>query len=161
MKIRPAVMGDYDQLCELFNEVDILHREARPDIFRKPDGPARSRERVSYLINGPTETILVAERSDRVLGLAVVLESPVSPHPLHVPRRVVEIVTVVVRQSARGQGIGSALIAASLEWAKQHGAEHVEISVYAFNEDALRLYTAAGFKTLLHRLMLQLPVGQK
>jgi hypothetical protein len=53
------------------------------------------------------------------------------------------------------------LIAASLEWAKQRGAEHVEISVYAFNEDALRLYAAAGFKTLLHRLMLQLPVGQK
>jgi GNAT superfamily N-acetyltransferase len=152
-------MTDYEQLCELFEEVDILHREARPEIFRKQDGPARSRERLSHLINGPTETILVAERGGRLLGLAVVLESPGSINPLHVPRRVVEILTIVVRKSARGQGIGRALIGASLGWAKQRGADHVEISVYAFNEDALRIYTAAGFRMLFHRLMLGFPFG--
>jgi GNAT superfamily N-acetyltransferase len=156
MKIRSAVMADYEQLCELFEEVDILHRETRPDIFRKPEGPARSRERVAHLVGGPTETILVAERGDRLLGLSVVVESPASANPLHVPRQVVEIVTVVVRKSARGQGIGRSLIAASLEWAKRRGAEHVEISVYAFNEDALKIYTAAGFQMLLHRLVLPL-----
>jgi diamine N-acetyltransferase len=156
MKIRPAVMTDYEQLCELFDEVDILHRESLRDIFRKPDGPARSRERVSHLISGPSGTILVAEHTGCLLGLAVVLENAVSANPLHVPRRVVEIITIVVRESARGQGIGRLLMGASLEWAKQHEAEHVEISVYAFNEDALRMYTAAGFTMLLHRLVLPL-----
>ena len=27
MKIRPATASDYDQLCELFDEVDVLHRQ--------------------------------------------------------------------------------------------------------------------------------------
>ena len=159
MKIRPAVMNDYDQLCELFEEVDSIHREARPEIFCKPDGPPRSRERVSNLIGGPASTILAAEYGGVLLGLAVVMEQPISTNPLHVPRRIVEIVTVVVRKSARGQGIGKSLIGASLEWAKVRGVEHVEISVHAFNEDALSAYAAAGFQMSVHRLLLRAPFG--
>lgn len=104
MKIRPATASDYDQLCELFDEVDALHREARPDIFRKPNGPPRSSERVSSLINGPASTILVAERGGFLLGLSVVVEQPISANPLHVPRRVAEIVTIAVRGTARRRG---------------------------------------------------------
>jgi diamine N-acetyltransferase len=156
MEIRPAIITDYEQLCELFDEVDILHREALPAIFRKSDGPARSRERVVHLISGPAGTILVAEHNGRLPGLAVISENAASTNPLHVPRRVFEIVTMVVRRSARGQGIGKLLMGASLKWAKQHGAEGVELSVYAFNEDAARMYTAAGFTMLRHRMMLPL-----
>ena len=157
MKIRPAMASDYDQLCELFDEVDVLHREARPDIFRKPDGPPRSIEHVSGLIGGPASTILVAERGGVLSGLAVVVEQPRSANPLHVPRRVVEIVTIVVRKSARRRGIGKSLIGASLAWAKERGADHVEISVHAFNEEAIRAYAAAGFQMSVHRLLLRSP----
>ena len=156
MNIRPAVMSDYDQLCALFDEVDALHRDTRPEIFRKPDGPIRSVEHVTKLVSGPNSTILVAEHDGRLVGLAVMTEQPVSSHPLHVPRRVVEIVTVVVRKAARRQGIGKSLIAAALDWARQRGAQHVEISVHAFNQDALRAYMAAGFTLSVHRLMLRL-----
>jgi GNAT superfamily N-acetyltransferase len=159
MKIRAAAAGDYDQLCELFAEVDAMHRDRLPDIFHQPNGPPRSKERVSSLISGPTSTILVAERRDALLGLAVVVELPASTNPLHVPRRVVEIVTLVVRKLARGQGIGKSLLRASLAWARQREAEHVQISVYAFNEDALRFYTAEGFEMSVHRLLLRSPFG--
>jgi GNAT superfamily N-acetyltransferase len=159
MKIRPATASDYDQLCELFDEVDALHREARPDIFRKPDGPPRSSERVSSLIAGPASTILVAERDGILLGLSVVVEQPISANPLHVPRRVVEIVTIVVRKPARRRGIGKSLIGASLAWAKERGADDVEIAVHAFNEDAMKAYTAAGFQMSVHRLLLRSPFG--
>jgi GNAT superfamily N-acetyltransferase len=128
MKIRPATVSDYNQLCELFDEVDALHRETRPDIFRKPDGAPRSSEWVSSLIS-------------------------------HGPRRVVEIVTIVVRKSARRRGIGKSLIGASLVWARERGADHVEISVHAFNQDAMRAYAAAGFEMSVHRLLLRSPFG--
>jgi GNAT superfamily N-acetyltransferase len=154
MNIRPATMDDYAQLCELFDEVDRLHRETRPDVFRKPDGPVRSRERIAHLVDGSDAAILVAERDGMLSGLAVVLEIAGASHPLRVDRRVVEIGTIVVRADARRQGIGRSLMAASLQWAKVRGADHVEISVYAFNEDALRMYEAAGFTMLHHRLKL-------
>ena len=156
-KIRPAVASDYDQLCELFDEVDSLHTENLPDIFHKPCGPPRSRERVSNLIDGSCSTIFVAERGNAVLGLAVVVMLPHSANPLRLPRRVAEIVTVVVRQSVRREGIGTSLIRASVSWAKQQDAEHVEISVYSFNVDALRTYTALGFEIVSQRMLLRSP----
>jgi GNAT superfamily N-acetyltransferase len=159
VKIRPAVMSDYDQLCELFDEVDDLHRRALPDIFRQRDGPVRSRERVSHLISEPTTAILVAERDGCLLGLAVLVETPASTNPLRIALRATEIVTMVVRKYAHRQGIGKSLLTASLDWAKQHGAERVELSVYAFNDDALRLYATTGFEMLSHRMVLPLPLG--
>jgi len=48
MNIRPATIDDDEQLCGLFDEVDRLHREALPNVFRKPDGPTRSRERIAH-----------------------------------------------------------------------------------------------------------------
>ena len=48
--IREATMNDYQDLCEIFEEVDAIHRAALPEIYRKPDGPARSREYIQELI---------------------------------------------------------------------------------------------------------------
>ena len=95
----------------------------------------------------------MAERGGFLLGLSVVVEQPISANPLHVPRRVVEIVTIVVREPARRRGIGKSLIGASLAWAKERGADDVEIAVHAFNEDAMKAYTAAGFQMSVHRLL--------
>ena len=42
--IRKATANDYDNLCELFNEIDTLHRVNLPDIFQKPNGAAREKD---------------------------------------------------------------------------------------------------------------------
>ena len=42
--IRAATECDIDALNEIIGDVDILHREHLPHIFREPDGPARDRE---------------------------------------------------------------------------------------------------------------------
>jgi hypothetical protein len=39
--IRPATPDDDEAICEVLDEVDALHREALPHIFRKPDGHVR------------------------------------------------------------------------------------------------------------------------
>ena len=67
---------------------------------------------------------------------------------------------MVVRKDARRQGIGRSLIEAALQWARQRDVTAVEISVYAFNEDAVRAYVAAGFTMSVHRLMLPLTPPQ-
>jgi hypothetical protein len=95
--VRPAVQRDRLQLCELFDELDALHRAARPDIFRKPAGDARSRDDIAALIAGEGGTILVADAGDCLVGVAVaLLRTPLS-HPLLLTRKIVEIDNVVVR----------------------------------------------------------------
>ena len=63
-------MGDYDALVALFDELDEFHREARPDVFRRFDGPARTREQIEQWLAGPGSTVLVAEIDREVVGLA-------------------------------------------------------------------------------------------
>ena len=82
--IRQATMGDYDALVALFDELDEFHRRARPDVFRRFDGPARTREQIELWLAGSGSTVLVAEIDREVVGLAVLLDAPaagVSPAP--------------------------------------------------------------------------------
>ncbi len=142
--IRPAVQGDYPQLCELFDELDALHRDARPDIFRRPGGDARSREDVADLIAGEGGTILVAEGPRGLVGLAVaLLRSPLS-HPVLVARKVVVIDNVVVRHDHRRQGIGRALVEKACRLARERGVGEFHICTEQDNVIAQRLYTSAG-----------------
>ena len=46
IRVRQATMGDYDVLIALFDELDEFHRQARPDVFRRFEGPARTRGQI-------------------------------------------------------------------------------------------------------------------
>lgn len=154
--IRPAVADDHVQLCELFDELDQLHRDARPDIFRKPAGDARSRADMAGLIAGEGGTILVADGGNALVGVAVaLLRSP--SHPLLVARRTVEIDNIVVRRGHRRQGIGRLLVAACVAWGRERGADDVEVAVHDFNAAATAFYAALGFEMSVHRLRRPLP----
>jgi hypothetical protein len=43
---------------------------------------------------------------------------------------------------------------ASVEWARQRGASHVEVAVHDFNQEAERFYKSFGFARSVNRLML-------
>ncbi|MGR9105952.1 MAG: GNAT family N-acetyltransferase, partial [Gammaproteobacteria bacterium] len=52
-----------------------------------------------------------------------------------------------VRKESRNQGIGSALLAEAIVWAKATGTiKRIELFVYATNKPALHLYQKFGFE---------------
>jgi GNAT superfamily N-acetyltransferase len=145
-------LRDYQALCALFEELDQFHRAARPDFFRRFDGPARTWEQVGQWLAGPASTILVAEDEADVIGLAVLLPRPPSPFAGAAPRKVVVLDNLVVRADRRDRRIGRKLVAASMEWARGQGASHVELGVHAVNRHALRFYERLGFGVSVHWL---------
>jgi ribosomal protein S18 acetylase RimI-like enzyme len=57
------------------------------------------------------------------------------------------ILGISIDKDWRGQGIGNALIAEAIEWAKGTGiVKRIELSVYARNETAIHLYEKHGFE---------------
>jgi GNAT superfamily N-acetyltransferase len=153
-RVRPASMGDYDAICPLFDELDEIHRQARPEMYRPFARPARAREQVARWLADPGSTLLVAENEAGIVGLALLITRPASPFAGAVPRKVVEIDNLVVRADQRGRRIGRRLLAESMAWARQRGATHVEVTVHDFNQDAKRFYRAFGFARSVNRLML-------
>lgn len=152
--VRTARMDDYDALVALFDQLDELHRQARPDVFQRFDGPARPRAQIDQWLTGPGSTVLVAESGQDVVGLAVLLTRPPSPFPGAVPNKVIELDNIVVCDDRRGQRIGRQLLQASLAWSRGEGASHVVVSVHAFNRRARRFYEDFGFTPSVDRLVL-------
>lgn len=154
MRVRIASLRDHDALCALFDELDEFHRRARPDMFRAFAGPARTREQVARWLSEAGSTILVAENEEGVVGLAVLLTRPASSFAGAVPRKVIELDNLVVRSDQRNRKIGRRLLAATMDWARDRKATHVEVGVHAFNKDARRFYEEFGFQPSIDRLML-------
>jgi ribosomal protein S18 acetylase RimI-like enzyme len=102
---------------------------------------------------------LLAERDGELIGYAMVAVAPVAetlmPDTWRTGELVAEIETLSVRPSARGEGVGSALldrIDAELESA---GVRDVLIGALVTNSDAIRLYERRGFRpTWLYMLRL-------
>lgn len=99
-------------------------------------------------VAGSPELLLLAERDGAVVGSAGL-------HPVgaQLRRRHAMMLGISVLKSARGQGVGDALMAALLDYADNWAQVlRVELTVFQDNERAIRLYERHGFEREgLHR----------
>ena len=63
---------------------------------------------------------------------------------------------ICVDEKLRGQGVGSALLAACEEWARGRGLEYLELNVLEANEAARRLYERTGYKKIVNVMRMEL-----
>lgn len=114
-----------------------------------PYGPATDPERVRLLRDAATRAragdLLVAADADRLLGTASLLRPG---HGLTRQARdgEAEIRLLAVDTSARGRGVGAALVAASLDRARAWGVRALVLDTGARNVVAHRLYERLGFE---------------
>src|SRR2546429_224925 len=64
----------------------------------------------------------------------------------HRASRHVAALGLMVARSHRRQGVGRALLAQAVEWAREVGVTKLELHVFPHNEPALRLYEKVGFE---------------
>jgi diamine N-acetyltransferase len=150
--IRRARETDYGPLCRLWDEVDWLHRQRLPAIYRQPAGPVREWDYFAGLLADETAAIFLAEQAGELLGFIHVLIVQARDIPLLVPRRFAVIDNLVVTERARRLGIGSLLMEEAEHWAREQGLTVIELTVYEFNQGAIALYEKAGYETLSRRM---------
>ena len=156
LRIREADVTDYEDLCVLFDEGDVLHRENLPHIFRKPKTPLWDKNFISNLISDDNVGLFVAETKSQVVGLvyAIIRESP--PIPIFVPRRYVMVDNLIIKENFRHSGIGRALMERVHQWAGEKGLSTVELNVWEFNKPAIEFYHRLGYKTISRMMSKQL-----
>jgi ribosomal protein S18 acetylase RimI-like enzyme len=150
--IRAATAQDHEAICQILEEVDLLHREKLPHIYRKPDGPAREQDYFLGLLADEDHALLVAEADAEPVGFAHVSVRDTPPIPLLVPRRVAMVDDVVVKSDHRRAGLGRALMERAHQWARAKGASEVQLTVYEFNQPAVRFYQALGYTVSTHQM---------
>jgi ribosomal protein S18 acetylase RimI-like enzyme len=156
ISVRKATADDYNNVCELFNEIDALHRDNLPHIFQRPSGSAREQDYYLGLIADENVGLFVAEVGGRLVGFvhATVRDAPA--FPVFVSRRYAIVDGIVVRAEFQTRGLGRILMDKMQEWAITKGATSIELNVYEFNEIAISFYERLGYQTFSRRMSKEL-----
>jgi ribosomal protein S18 acetylase RimI-like enzyme len=138
--------ADILRLLELLTP-DVMHlRRFRPsdleilyaiDQACFPPGISYSREDLAGFIAGRNSRTWVAEESGEIVGFLIANRQP---------QKVGHIVTIDVVESERRQGIGSRLMCAVEEWARQQDLRLVYLETAEDNLPAQRFYQARGYR---------------
>jgi GNAT superfamily N-acetyltransferase len=102
--------------------------------------PAPTMAQLARIIEDPATTLFVAEDDGRILGTLTLaaFEIPTG--------RRAWIEDVVTEETARGSGVGAALVDAALAHAASWGARTVDLTSRPDREAANRLYVRLGFE---------------
>jgi RimJ/RimL family protein N-acetyltransferase len=132
-EIRRARPGDLDTLVELYAGVAA---EGRWIAAEAPVDRAMRRRRMSELLDRPDGAMFVAEAEGELVGQL----------GMELARHGVADLGMLVAAGWRGRGVGSALVAAGLAWAREAGAHKVALQVWPHNQAAVALYEKFGFQ---------------
>ena len=139
--VRPADPADAEALTRLAEEVS-----AEPEAWLiSTNGEWRSvgdeRRYLKAVRKYPHAAVYVAERSDGAIVGRLSLARDTHPASTHVAD-----LGLMVAREARRQGVGKAMLEASVEWAKAAGVRKIELHVFPWNDPAIQLYERFGFE---------------
>ena len=140
-----------DRVSEVTDELVEVVARLMPQL--SSSAPATGRAGLEEIVGSPASTLLVARLAsgEGIVGMTTLIAYRI-PTGLHA---VIE--DVVVDESARGHGVGAALVAEAVRLARERGALHVNLTSRSSREAANRLYARAGFvqrDTNVYRLSL-------
>lgn len=143
VKIRKLVESDYDQVIELYAQLDEFHVQSRPDCFvHREKDKIYSRDAFLHNLAYPGGLELGAFDGDRLIGFvgATLWEESNMRKDL----KTVCLDNIYVLPTCRRRGIAAKLFAAVEVWAKEQGAIRLELHTWDFNKDAIAMYEAMG-----------------
>ena len=154
--IREALTGDYEALCEIYGELDGLHRQNHPEIFTKPEEAARAKEYLSGVMEEPGRALFAALADGKLAGFAECCIQSASGFPVFKKREWVQLDSLAVKKKYQNLHIGSLLLDKVTEWAGEKNIPRIELKVYSFNSDTVRFYENKGFRELSRTMFLDL-----
>jgi GNAT superfamily N-acetyltransferase len=155
--VRPATTADTDVLAD--QAVAILDAMTVPPIClpRLPDGArAALGPWVAALLAEPALAQWVALRGSEVVGMQLLDATDRHLAKLSTPEQAIYLLGAYTAPAAREQGVGGALLARSLEWARDAGHTWCVLDYLPANLVGARFWERHDFQPLVYRLCRQL-----
>jgi len=140
LTIRPAVADDAPALARMLEQLGYPS-----DASEIPERLERMRER-------PGTTVFVAEQGGKAVGVVTVHLFP----SLHTSEPVAWLTALVVDETVRGSGVGSALVKRAEEWASRHGATRLALTSHLRRKEAHEFYKRRDYEQTGVRLAKEL-----
>ena len=143
LKIRRAKESDMDVINKLLYEVNNVHSDVRPDLF-KPGEKKYNDDELRQIIADPAQPIFVAEKDGNVLGYAFCIYQQHINDNNMTDIKTLYIDDLCVDETARNMHIGRSLYDYVLDYAAQNDFYNVTLNVWSLNESAMRFYESCG-----------------
>lgn len=150
--IRRATPEDAPALSELNADVQALHADALPWLFKVPTPHTFAPDTTTALLARPGNIILLALAGARPAGYTYAEVRRRAETGFTNAYESVYLHHISVRPALRQQGIGSALLSALRSAAAEYGVARLELDVWAFNEPARRFFARHGFVVYNERM---------
>lgn len=142
--IRKANKNDIGRIIELLHQVNMVHHEIRPDLFKSYTTKYNEQE-LEALLDNDSKPIFVYDDGE-VLGHAFCQITDVKNHKLLQDAKTLYIDDICVDEKARGKHVGKALYEFVRDYAKSIGCYNITLNVWEGNDPALSFYKNMGMK---------------
>ena len=141
--IRRALEKDIPKMEDLLSQVDLVHHNGRPDIFKI--GRKYSAEELKVLLQDEERPILVSvDEQDEVLGYCFCIYQQHVNNSVLTDVKTLYIDDLCVDEALRSRHIGRELYEAAVKMARDSGCYNLTLNVWSCNPSALRFYEACG-----------------
>lgn len=144
MTIRKAEQKDIPQIEKLLFQVNNVHAEGRPDLFKKDCKKYTSKE-LEAILQEDSRPIFTAMEGDDLLGYAFCILQKTEGNNMQ-SIQTLYIDDLCVDEEKRGRHIGKQLYDYVLQYAREIGCYNVTLNVWECNETARRFYDSCGLK---------------
>lgn len=143
--VRFAKEKDLDKINELRKQVNDIHVEGRPDLFKAGFGD-EIRDFAKVMLEGEDSDVIVAERNGVICGMVCVdyVNKPETPYSK--ARSFYHVQEIAVDVNHRRQGVAKELLEFMVADAKKRNLGKIELDVWEFNDSAIEFYQTVGFR---------------
>ena len=143
-QIRKATMADIPRIMDLLHQVNLVHHQLRPDLF-KPHTTKYSDEELAAMMETEQQPIFVFD-DGKVSGYVFCQIQEVRDDLLLQDRKTLYIDDLCVDETARGKHIGRQLFDYVREYAQTIGCQAITLNVWEGNDAAMRFYQNIGMQ---------------
>jgi GNAT superfamily N-acetyltransferase len=156
MEARTATPDDAEAISALASEVQRLHAEALPDLFKPPSPEFFPATHVRQLLADPANVMFIAHCEGEPAGYIYAEIARHAEDRYCYARDRLYIHHISVNSVHQRQGVGQALIHAVIEVAKERGLSTIAADFWSFNAKARGFFAAQGFKAYNENVWLHL-----
>ena len=145
MEVRRAIEKDIPGILNLLVQVDMVHHNGRPDIFKGPATKYNETELKCIIADDDTPVFVCVDENDNVLGHAFCVYTQEFNHSVLTDIKTLYIDDICVDELSRGKHVGKTIFEHVHKYAKENGYYNITLNVWSCNPGAMKFYESLGF----------------
>lgn len=145
-KVRIADNNDIDGILNLLIQVDMVHHNGRPDLFKGPATKYNAEELRDIIKDDKRPVFVCVDDAGKVLGHAFCMHRQITDDHVLTDVKTLYIDDICVDEAVRGKHVGRQLYEYVVSYARKQGYYNITLNVWTCNPGAMKFYEAMGLK---------------